>query len=169
MPRKIQPKCLECSRLSAQAAQQLHGEQGDGCWNAKICPRRRSHYRHRAEKNAQRRGQRAVAKTTKMGRAAVETIIVPVQLSPVALIYLYREARKDAHLHAIALTVWRGEEKLAEVKPIHCLGMTNSQVNRYLREALKVLNQRYGITEFEPEIRLEPLECPIDPCPLKTR
>ena len=52
---------------------------------------------------------------------------------------------------------------------IHCMGMTNRQVNQYLRQVLSVLSQRYGITQFEPEIRLEAIECPINPCPLKER
>jgi hypothetical protein len=45
--------------------------------------------------------------------------------------------------------------------------MTNSQVNQYLREVLTVLQQRYGVQKFEPEIYLDPHTCPIDPCPLK--
>jgi hypothetical protein len=166
MPRRIQPKCLACSRLSAIDAQQLHGSDGDGCWNPKICPRRRSHYRNRAENNAKRRGQRA---STKADSSPVATITVAVKLSPVALIYLYREPRKDAHLHAVAVTLWQGNQKLAEIQPIHCMGMTNRQVNQYLRDILQVLNQQYGITEFEPEIRMEPSECPLMPCPLKQR
>jgi hypothetical protein len=167
MPRKIQPKCLACSRLSALEAQQQHGSEGDGCWNPAICPRRRSHYRNRAEINAKRRGQRALLKAGIL--PDVEKIDIAVKLLPVALIYLYRQPRKDAHLHAIAVTVWQSDQKLAEVEPIHCMGMTNRQVNQYLRDILQVLNQQYGITEFEPEIRLEPSECPLSPCPLKQR
>jgi hypothetical protein len=55
------------------------------------------------------------------------------------------------------------------VEPVHCLGMTNRQVNLYLREVLNVLGDRYGITEFEPPIRMEPNECPMVACPLKER
>jgi hypothetical protein len=168
MPRKIQKKCLECSYLSASEAQHIHGATGDNCWNPKICPRRRSHYRHRADINAKRRGQWALTRA-EQASPHPDRLTIAAQRPPVALIYLYREARKDAHLHAIAVTVWQGETKLAEIQPIHCMGMTNSQVNQYLREILNVFNQRYGITEFEPEIRMEPIECPLDPCPLRSR
>lgn len=167
MPRKINPHCVECSLLPMNDVLRLHGEEGDGCWNPKTCPRRRSHYRNRKDSNAKRRGQYASSKLAAQQENQVESIAIPVQLPIVALIYLYREARKDAHLHAVAVTVWRGEEKLMEVKPIHCIGMTNSQVNQYLRDMLKVLSDRFGIREFEPAIRLEPIECPIRPCPLQ--
>ncbi|WP_255801645.1 hypothetical protein [Acaryochloris sp. 'Moss Beach'] len=34
---------------------------------------------------------------------------------------------------------------------------------------LKVLRDRFGITEFEPPIRMEPTECEIAECPLKDK
>ena len=49
------------------------------------------------------------------------------------------------------------------------MGMTNTQVNRYLREVLSVLLERYGITEFEPLIRMEPSESEIADCPLQDK
>jgi hypothetical protein len=94
-------------------------------------------------------------------------LTVPVVLKPVAYLYLYREKRQDAPLHAIAVSVWQGDERLAEVNPIHCAGMRNQQIQAYLMDVLKTLRQRYGITKFEPEVRLDPVECPINPCPFK--
>jgi hypothetical protein len=44
MARSINRKCLDCAALSAEEAQQLHGEAGDGCWDAERCKKRRSHY-----------------------------------------------------------------------------------------------------------------------------
>jgi hypothetical protein len=96
-----------------------------------------------------------------------DQIFVPVQAPPVALLYLFREDRQDAHLHAIAVAIWQGNRKLAEVQPVHCMGMTNRQVNEYLRNVLGVVGEKYGITEFEPPIRMEPMECPMQDCPLK--
>ncbi|HEY9621800.1 MAG TPA: hypothetical protein V6C78_15680 [Crinalium sp.] len=168
MPRKIDSKCLACSQLSRQEAIQRYGEKGDGCFVPNRCDRRRSHYRHRKDNNARRRGLYAEAKTEfTTATSTVETIAVAPPLVPIALVYLYRDARKDAHLHAIAVSVWQGNQKLAEVPPMHCMGMTNRQVNQYLRQILSTLTEKYKITEFEPEIRLEPLECPIRPCPLR--
>ena len=61
MPRRIDPKCLACAQLDAEAAIALHGPKGDDCWDSKRCPRRRSHYRNRRENNAKRRAERIVA------------------------------------------------------------------------------------------------------------
>jgi hypothetical protein len=30
-----------------------------------------------------------------------------------------------------------------------------------------VVVEKFGITEFEPPIRMEPMECPMSDCPLK--
>jgi hypothetical protein len=97
----------------------------------------------------------------------MDRIFVPVQAPPVALLYLFREDRQDAHLHAISVAIWQGDHKLAVVEPVHCLGMTNRQVNEYLRNVLAVVGEKFGIGEFEPPIRMEPMECPMDECPLK--
>ncbi|UBF23989.1 hypothetical protein K9N68_19885 [Kovacikia minuta CCNUW1] len=169
MPRPTQAKCLHCSQLSVSQAQQLHGESGDDCWNPKRCHRRRSHYRHRIESNAKRRGKRSPSRRQELTVSETDKIAVPVEFPVIGLLYLYREARKDAHLHAVAVTVWRGSDKLAETEPIHCMGMTNGQVKSYLQKVLVTLKERYGITEFESPIRLEPCECPIAPCPLKAK
>jgi hypothetical protein len=129
----------------------------------------RSHYRHRLENNAkQRTGYRAI-RTAGQAVELSEPIFVPIQTPPVALLYLFREHRQDAHLHVIAAAVWQGNQKLAEITPVHCLGMTNRQVNVYLRNVLAVVGEKFGITEFEPPIRMEPMECPLSDCPLKVR
>jgi hypothetical protein len=97
-----------------------------------------------------------------------DRIFIPVKAPPVALLYLFRENRQDAHLHAISAAVWQGNQKLAEIEPVHCLGMTNRQVNEYLRNVLAVVGDRFGITEFEPPICMELMECPMQDCPLKS-
>lgn len=167
MSRPIDQKCWHCSQLSVAAARELHGEAGDGCWNEKTCHRKRSHYRHRPDNNQKRKSQYVSLKTQRHEavRSAIQT---RPKAPPVALLYLYREARKDAHLHAIAITIWQGDTKLEEISATHCMGMTNSQVRQYLQSILQDLNQRYGIKTFEPEIRYDPCFCPIDPCPLKS-
>ncbi|MGB8703115.1 MAG: hypothetical protein WCD18_27165 [Thermosynechococcaceae cyanobacterium] len=168
MGRHINPTCLECSRLSQAEAIALHGPgTTTGCWNPRTCPRRRSHYRHRLENNAKQRGSYRVGKTAEQSVEVAEAIFVPVQAPPVALLYLFRENRQDAHLHAISAAVWQGNRKLADIAPMHCLGMTNRQVNGFLRNVLDVLGEKFGVTEFEPPIRMEPSECPMADCPLK--
>ncbi|NJR57215.1 MAG: hypothetical protein HC768_23455 [Acaryochloris sp. CRU_2_0] len=170
MARPINQLCLACAKLSQQSAIARHGPHTEtACWDPQTCPRRRSHYRNRRANNDKQRGYYRAQKTANQAVEIVESIFVPVQVPPVALIYLYKEKPKDAHLHALSVSVWQGSEKLAEVEPIHCMGMTNTQVNHYLKEVLKVLGDRFGITEFEPPIRMEPTECEIAECPLKDK
>lgn len=169
MPLPPNPKCLACIDYSRSEAKRVHGPQGDGCWINNTCDRKRNHYRNRKESNAKRRGEYADLKATTTEVETVESISIPVQAPPVALLYLYREKRQDSHLHAVAVSVWQGSEKLAEIEPVHCMGMTNTQVHHYLNNVLKVIRDRFGITEFEPPIRMEPSECEIAECPLKDR
>ncbi|NJL49373.1 MAG: hypothetical protein HC929_20415 [Leptolyngbyaceae cyanobacterium SM2_5_2] len=167
MPRRIDPKCLDCAQLSVDEARQRHGAEGDNCWNENRCHRRRSHYRNRRDANASRRSLYRQGVQQKQEAAAPETLSVPLTLKPVAYLYLYRQKRQDAPLHAIAISVWEGNRRVLEVDPIHCAGMRNQKIQSYLMDVLKMLRERYGIAKFEPEIRLEPSECPMGSCPLR--
>ncbi|KAI9129190.1 hypothetical protein [Acaryochloris sp. CCMEE 5410] len=169
MPLPPNPKCLACLNYSRTEAKRVHGPQGDGCWKDNTCDRKRSHYRHRKENNAKRKGEYAEQNPKTKPAETTETLSIPVQAPPVALLYLYKEKPKDAHLHALAISVWQGSEKLAEIEAVHCMGMTNTQVRHYLNNVLKVLRDRFGITEYEPPIRMEPTECEIPECPLKDK
>jgi hypothetical protein len=166
MARAFNPACWQCSQLSIDAARQLHGESGDGCWDEKTCHRRRSHYRNRADNNQKRKATYSPVQEKTPDRP-LSNIQAKLQAPPIALLYLYREARKDAHLHAIAISVWQGDQKLEDIPPTHCMGMTNGQIRKYLQEVLQELNQLHNIKSFEPEIRYDPGFCPIQPCPLK--
>jgi hypothetical protein len=99
MGRPVNPKCWECSLLDSKTAKELHGEAGDGCWNEKICHRRRSHYRNRADNNQKRKSHYVSVKATRRQELRSSITIKPAA-PPIALLYLYRESRKDAHLHA---------------------------------------------------------------------
>lgn len=167
MARPVNEKCWHCSQLSVETARELHGEANDGCWNEKTCHRKRSHYRNRADNNQKRKGQYVSIKAQRKAAIRSEIAAKPKTM-PVALLYLYRDFRKDAHLHAMAIAIWQGDTKLEEIPATHCMGMTNAQVRKYLETVLHDLNQRYGIKNFEPEIRYDPCFCPIHPCPLKT-
>jgi hypothetical protein len=174
MARAFNPLCWQCSQLSIDAARQLHGEEGDPsgigeavrCWDEKICHRRRSHYRNRADNN-QKRKATYTATQGKIAEQPPIQIQAKLQPPPIALLYLYREARKDSHLHAISISIWQGDQKLQDLPATHCMGMTNSQIRRYLQEVLQELSELYNIKNFEPEIRYDPMFCPIQPCPLK--
>ncbi|MEL6385592.1 MAG: hypothetical protein AAFQ89_24645, partial [Cyanobacteria bacterium J06626_18] len=160
MPRKIDPKCLDCAQLSVTEARELHGPEGDDCWQEQRCHRRRSHYRNRRDINAERRSLYRQGVEEKRAAIAPDTLTVTIPLKPVAYLYLYRQKRQDAPLHAIAVSVWQGDERLLEVTPIHCAGLRNQQIQAYLMEILNTLRQKYGITKFEPDVRLEPTSLP---------
>ena len=172
MPRRVNKKCVECAQLSAMAAQQLHGKKGDGCWSEKRCPRKRSHYRHRLELNEKRRLQRQQVSDDVLVGKAVETVSLPVATAsvPYANLYIWREKRKDAPIHAIAASVFQDGSKVLEVAPIHCAGYRKRQLENYVqKDVMSYLNARFGITFFADEIRLEPMECPIKGCPWHDR
>ena len=162
MARKVSQKCLTCSGLEIQQVYELHGEQGDGCWDGRRCPQRRYHYRHRAEQISKRRAMSAAQR-----RSGVEVLSVPVQMPVVAYLVLYRKARQDAPVHALEVQIWQGSEQIAQTEPIHCVGMRPKEMYHYLEQVLKLLGERWGIRKFSEELILDPRECPIRPCLLR--
>ena len=173
MARRVSKRCVECAPLSASKAQLLHGEKGDGCWHNKRCPSKRSYYRNRQRLNEQRRLQyQQQASGVVSDEDQVETVSLPVAEAsvPYANLYIWREKRKDAPIHAIAASVFQNGSKVLEVKPIHCAGYRKRQLEQYVqKDVMSYLNARYGITFFADEIRLEPIECPIPGCPWHDR
>ena len=171
MARRVSKKCVECAQLSAADARQLHGKKGDGCWHDKRCPSKRSHYRNRQRLNEQRRLQYR-QQVSEVGTKEVETVALSVAEAsmPYANLYIWRERRKDAPVHAIAASVFKDGAKVLEVAPIHCAGYRKRQLEKYVqKEVMGYLNARFGITFFADEIRLEPMECPIAGCPYHDR
>lgn len=167
MGRPVSKICQNCATLSVESALELHGENGDGCWNPKICHRRRSHYRHRDDKNRTRR------RAKRLGVGANKEPGVTLELEPpvpkaaiAAVLVLYRQ-HKNAPVHAVASEIWQCNHLIAAVKPVHCMGMRGNQVSEYLQEILKLLTQQFGVTRFEDIIKeVAVQQCPIRPCPL---
>ncbi len=197
MPRRVDKKCLHCATLSVEDAIALHGADGDGCWNPKVCHRRRSHYRHRDDLNGVRRrvrraggGEANLASSRNADaqndnaqfdnaqnanvRSADTKFFEPAEVivagpPPVAaaVLVLYRQ-HGDAPVHAVAAEIWQGDRKLVAMKPVHCMGMKGDRVTDYIREMLQSLNQQYGVMRFEDVIKELPVHaCPLTPCPLK--
>ena len=172
MPRRVDKKCIACAQLSASDARQLHGKgkEGDRCWNEKRCPRKRSHNRNRQQLNEKRRLEyrQQVTGLAADNKQEVETVSLPVAetSAPYANLYIWREKRKDAPIHAIAASVFQNGSKVLEVAPIHCAGYRKRQLEKYVqKDVMGDLRARFGITFFADEIRLEPIECPIPGCP----
>ncbi len=170
MPRRISKKCVECARLSAPVAQRLHGPEGDGCWCESRCRRRRSHYRNRLEVNEKRRSAYRGGDDTP-AQPSVEEVSLAIseeEVTPYATLYIWREKRKDAPVHAISASVFQGSSKVLEIKPIHCAGFRRRELENYMKKkVMPYLKARYGISFFANQIRLEPIECSIQGCSLQ--
>jgi hypothetical protein len=158
--RKIPDKCLRCAALSAEQAKALHGAEGDRCWDSAVCPSRRSYIRNRDRRNQSRSRKRY----EKLQTLTVE----PTQLPSItyAVLMVYREPG-DSPVHAIGAEVWRDQEKIAQVAPIHCCQMVPSQVHGYVQQMLALLSEHYGIKKFASQVRLDPQLCPIVDCFLR--
>ncbi len=159
MSRSSSEKCRLCSKLSITQAQEHHGTEGTGCWDDAHCHQRRSYYRSRDRYNKSRRLKRQSPENTPLQ--------VPIPPAPAAVLHLYRE-RVDAPLHAISAELWLGQEKVAAIEPVHCLGLTSRQVAAYLQEVLQVFSHKYevSISKFSAQVELDPSRCPISSCPL---
>lgn len=169
MPRRIDKKCVACAQLSAEKARQVHGPAGDDCWNERRCKRRRSHYRNRQAVNEKRRmAYRQQSATDGSEVNVIETVSLAVAetSAPYANLYIWRERRKDAPIHAIAASVFQDGSKVLEIAPVHCAGYRKGQLAKYVqKDVMSYLTARFGITFFAEEIRLEPIECQIEGCP----
>lgn len=175
MPKSLPEKCRLCAKLSAIEAKQLHGVEGDDCWDSHRCPNRRSYARHRDRRNQQRNQQR----WAQQGRISVQLNDQPltadgitqirehsgmkqIQFEPElpdagysAVLQVYRRA-VDAPLVAIAGEVWLGRTKEAEIVPISCATLTPRQVEIYVERLLKKLSELYGIRKFAALEELAP-------------
>jgi hypothetical protein len=174
MARPDQEKCRLCSKLDSQEAQQRHGSNGDSCWNPKYCHNRRSYYRHRGVRNhirkQRRREQPAASGLSESGASLSErvaTLEVLAPAVPAAVVHWYR-ITKDAPLHALGAELWIGNDRVAKIEPVHCLGLTELQVKTLLVQILDVFSQHSGIKveRFRSSVELHPHNCPIRPCPL---
>ncbi len=159
MPTRSSEKCRQCSKLSLEQALQKHGLEGTNCWEREPCHKRRTYYRHRDRYNKARRLKRQSPENIPLE--------VPMTPAPAAVLHLYRE-RVDAPLHAISAELWMGQEKIAAIEPVHCLGLTSRQVAAYLQQVLQVFSHKYevSISKFAAQVELDPSRCPISPCPL---
>ncbi len=159
MAKSIPLKCQKCAMLDAAQAQALHGAEGDGCWNPKVCYSRRSYARHRDRKNQQRNRtrQESVLKTLEVETPEFAYLYY-------AVLVVYRAAGGDTPVHAISAQVWQGQQQIALVEPIHCVGMVPSQVHLYIRKLLTLLDEEYGIRKFASLERVDPHLCPMRPC-----
>jgi len=171
MSRRINQKCLKCSQLPIETAQQLHGEKGDRCWDDLRCHKRRSHYRHRGERNTKRAVARRQQADTTQPETIASPLIAAMPVNPILIIYSekpYRR-RKPITIHALAAELWVGTEKKASIEPFHCLGLTEEQTSHLIKQMLQTFSEHYGdgkpLTQYADFIHRYPNQCPIRPCP----
>lgn len=166
MSRPTQAKCQQCASLTAQAAQALHGPNGDACWNPTVCHRRRSHYRHRQQNN-QKRQQNRHWQTIQDTLSAFMAQPPAPQKDFTTFLYLYiHQEQNDKHLHAIGIALWQGQTLKAQVPLTHCLGIESEELKVWLAQTLKRLSQSFGRIKVDHLVELEAQSCPLQPCPL---
>jgi len=171
MSRPSQEKCRLCSKLSSSEAQQKHSSTGDNCWDASRCHDRRSYYRHRGVKNYNRKQRRHVLQQTTLCESAVNHSVVTLEIlapaTPAAIAHWYRET-KTSPLHALGAELWMGNDRVARIAPVHCLGLTEMQIKTLLVRILDGFSQHCGlkVERFRSSVELHPLNCPLRPCPL---
>ncbi|PZU94486.1 MAG: hypothetical protein DCE90_14675 [Pseudanabaena sp.] len=158
MAKVIPEKCKKCAMLSADQAQEFHGELGDRCWNPAVCYSRRSYARHRDRRNLIRSRKRVDAEQNLVVNADEFASVFW------AVLVVYRQSGTDTPIHAIAVQVWKGQEKFAAVPPIHCARIVANQVHTYVQKVLVLLESNYGIKKFASQERLDPWLCPLRPC-----
>lgn len=102
---------------------------------------------------------------TNLPSLAVE---LPAPISPTAaILVLYRQSA-IAPVHAVAAEVWQGNQRIAQIAAVHCLGMRADKVTDYIKQLLQSLQQQFGISRFEDVVKEVPVhQCPIEPCPLR--
>jgi hypothetical protein len=123
-------------------------------------------YRQWDGKSRQSKGTRK-PKRVAPGEKVLEVEGPPPPLTTAAILVLYRQSSQTP-VHAVGAEVWQGDGKIAEVKPVHCMGMRADKVADYIKQLLASLNQQYGVTKFEDVVKEVPVHhCPIEPCPLR--
>jgi hypothetical protein len=159
MAKSIPEKCKKCAMLSAEQAQEIHGSDGDNCWNPAVCYSRRSYARHR--------DRRKLLRSRKQSLTNPDLTVNIAEFKDTfwAVLVIYRRTGTDMPIHAIAAEVWKGQEKFAAIPPIHCVGMTASQVHSYVQKVIELLDSSYAIQKFASQERLDPFLCPLRPCP----
>ena len=177
MPCPAQERCRLCSKLDASAAKLKHGADGTGCWDDQHCHNRRSYYRHRGVRNYNRRQQyrqqqSAMAIAPQLPDASREspsvvTLEIPAPAAPAAVMFWYRET-KQSPLHALGAELWLGNDRVAKIEPVHCLGLSEMQIKTLMLRILDGFSQHCGhkLERFRSSVELHPLNCPIKPCPL---
>lgn len=148
-------------------AQQLHGPEGDLCWNPRVCYARRTYYKNRQQYVAAQWQRRHPGESRQKTDSLVKlNVLLPEY--PVAVIQMYR-SNASSDVHAIGSELWIGGTLVARVEPVHCLGLTEGQVKAHLRRALRALSEHHGVelNAYGSEVSIDPIACPLNPCPLK--
>jgi hypothetical protein len=163
MPKKVAHNCFQCSKLSHDEAQIKP------CWDADRCPNRRHYQRNKERISQQRLSLKTQAKLSDHTDRPT-TIEIEHPMGTAASIIFYRE-RQDAPVHAIAAEVWQGNEKVLNVKPMHCLGLSPNQVVGMMADILKAcsIELEVELSKFASKVELHPSLCPIRPCSLCDR
>jgi hypothetical protein len=171
MARPVNRKCLHCAlQLVADEARQVHGPDKDGCWEEAVCHRRRSHYRNRQRNNQRRRQERRIAGKPTQSlnfEHLIEVELPEPETLAAFLIFVRRNLRSP--VHAIGAEVWQQSQIIGKIQLRHTAGMRSADLTGYLQQMQQQLYESFGVERFEDTfVEIQPEECPIDPCPLRS-
>jgi hypothetical protein len=171
MGRLLNKKCLACSALDVNQAKQQYGTEGDNCWDDSRCHKRRSHYRHRGERNATRVLKRQLQQQVTQPQLVHLCVSTPPVSSAVLILYSeHPDNFKDGiPIHAIGAELWIENQRQAQIEPIHCFGMRGDKVTALLPQILEAFSEYVGngkrFTSFSVKVHRHVRDCPLRPCP----
>lgn len=151
MPRRPNPKCLECATYSIEWARLVHGstsEGGDGCWVEENdrCKKLRWQYQNRAEQTAKRRLSYHLHQ---QAQQTIDPVSFPIPERPTAIRIIFSEEpdnfKKNVTLvHAVEFQLWVGTQCHARRHPIPCWGMRGDEVGNLMEEILAEFTKEFS-------------------------
>jgi hypothetical protein len=130
-----------------------HGNNGDNCWEPKVCHSRRSHARHKDRRNQAR-----------LIKKKQEQLLVLQQEETIihAVLVIYRTS--PITIHAVGCDIYNGNNKISSIEVIHCMSYNREQIHEYIKNLISYLKDKYNIVKFSSFITLSEMDCPIQGC-----
>lgn len=124
--------------------------EGDGCWNDLKCHKRRSHYRHRSERNLKRVVLRQIQGVPDTPETIEFSPSLPLSKQfPVLILYTDHppHPKQKILVHAVGAELWLGTEKQVRIEPVHSFALSKEQFHALTQQILK----RFSNTVTQPK------------------
>jgi hypothetical protein len=145
MAKTVPKKCRDCAATLCTAE-----ASSKSCWDSKICVPRRRNLRYRSKPEP-----------------APGALSVPI---PNVAYFVLRLWQTSEQRHAIGMELWRGEDLVGAIKPVHVTGVSKLVVNDWMAGSMALLREIHS--EPDAVLRDQRVEhtskCPIGNCPLRS-